>query len=81
MKAAHYIDISADLLHDIERKDADVRTGTETMEVRAIATMLRRNGYSEPEIVAKFGYSPEPLPPRVRRNAQVVSREEIFEFF
>lgn len=64
-----FIDIAEDLLHDIEKHDAEVCPGEETIEDRALASRMRKQGCSEEEIFARFGYSPTPIPPRVRPKA------------
>ena len=56
-----YVDISTDLLRDIEVQDAQP-LDQDNAEDRAIAGMLRRTGHTEEQIVARFGYSPTPFP-------------------
>lgn len=68
-KKPGYIDIAEDLLHEIEKQDAERRPGEETIEDRALASRMRKKGCSEEEVVARFGYSPTPIPPRVRPKA------------
>jgi hypothetical protein len=70
MGVARYVDISTDLLHDLEERDARRRPDEESIEIRAIAGMLRKEGWTEDRIVERFGYSPTPIPPRVRKEAR-----------
>ena len=61
IKTPRMIDIAEDLMHDIERADADLTPSRVETRNRITASTMRRCGFSDEEIVEKLGYMPEPF--------------------
>ena len=60
------VDVAHDLMHDIERVDAEQGPEAKARRERMQAAVMLQVGFSEDEVVAKLGYLPEPFPARVR---------------
>lgn len=61
-QVSRVLDVSEDLLHDIERADANLTPTRVESRNRVTAAVMREVGFSDDEIFQKLGCLPLPFP-------------------